>query len=296
LVLSVVIPTRDRLQRLLRTLDALDDQELDGTSAEIVVADDGSSDGTPAAVDGRRGTIPTRVLRQQRSGASSARNAAIQAARGSLILLLGDDTPPAHRDLLAAHIALHRENADPAYAVLGRIDWGPQVERTPFVRWLDREGFQFPYQRLRPGTVDMASHFYSSHASAKRATLLDVGGFDAGLPFLGEDTELGIRLARRGVSLDYHPELLVHHDHPQTVSAFARRMELAGEAAKVIRERWPADAPQEMLRPQRRWRAYRLMAAAAGPVLRVPLPRPARERIWTAILIGAYARGYARKP
>jgi GT2 family glycosyltransferase len=294
--LSVVIPTRDRRERLLETLDALDQQELRGTAAEIVVVDDGSSDGTFQAVQDRKPGLPVRVLRQQRLGASAARNMAIKSARGAVILLLGDDTSPAQRDLVASHLELHRSNPDPHYAVLGRIEWAVHIKRTTFIRWLDSEGFQFPYQRMGAGPVDIASHLYSSHTSAKRATLLDVGGFDVRLPFLGEDTELGIRLGHQGVWLDYHPELLVHHDHPQTLQAVVRRMGVAGEAARFIHERWPEDAPEAMLRPQRRWLAYRLAAPAASALLPAPLPRRVRERAWTAILISAYARGYKGKP
>jgi glycosyltransferase involved in cell wall biosynthesis len=45
---SVVIPTRDRCRLLLRTLDSVLHQE--GVDLDVVVVDDGGSDGTPTAV------------------------------------------------------------------------------------------------------------------------------------------------------------------------------------------------------------------------------------------------------
>jgi glycosyltransferase involved in cell wall biosynthesis len=187
--LSVVIPTRNRRARLLSTLAALDAQALEGDRAEIIVVDDGSDDGTAAAVSIRSSTLPTRVLTGPRSGASAARNRGIAAATGSAIALLGDDTAPADRGLLAGHIALHRSESDPLYAVLGRIAWAPAIE-TPFMRWTETAGFHVSFDRIRPGIVPTAVYLYSSHTSIKRSTLLDVGGFDESFPF-GEDTELG---------------------------------------------------------------------------------------------------------
>jgi hypothetical protein len=166
------------------------------------------------------------------------------------------------------------------------------LERDPFLRWVEEAGFQFSFSRLKAGPVDAAAYFYSSHASVKRSTLLEVGGFDEKFPFLAEDTELGIRLRRAGVQLDYHPELEVFHDHPHDVAAFARRMRLVGEAACRLHERWPDDAPAVMIRPDRPRSAYAL-ASALGRVLLASGARGwLRERAWTARLMAAYARGY----
>ncbi len=294
--LSVVIPTRDRRDRVERTLAALDRQDLEGASAELIVVDNGSADGTPAALAGRDASLPTRVLSQPRPGASAARNVGLQCAAGSIVLLLGDDTSPASNGLLAGHLALHRCQPDPRYAVLGRISWAPQHQADPFLQWLDDAGFQFSFDRLAPGIVATADHFYSSHVSARRSTLLEVGGFDESFPFLAEDTELGIRLERAGVRLDYHPELLVHHDHPQDVAEFAHRMELVGQAACLLHQRWPDRTPAAVSRPAPRWIAYPFAAAAGRALLRTPVRGLLRKRAWAAVLMAAYAKGYRRGP
>jgi hypothetical protein len=89
-VLSVVIPVRDEAAHLPRTIDALL-AALDGSGfdAEVVVVDDGSSDGSAdaarASADGR---IPLRIVQREGEGRFAARRAGLEAANGELVLLL----------------------------------------------------------------------------------------------------------------------------------------------------------------------------------------------------------------
>ena len=287
--LTVVIPTRDRTRRLLATLKALGRQRLEGAAAEVVVVDSGEPGGElPPAV----GPAPVRSLRGGGGDVSRARNAAVAAAAAEVVLFLGDDTPPAADDLLLSHIRLHRERPDPAYAVLGRIEWDPALEVTDFMRWLPRAGFQNAFERLAPGPVSAATSFFTSHASVKRSLLDRAGGFDERFPFYFEHVDLGIRLEQAGILLDYHPELLVHHDHPQTPDGFSERMRGVGAAARNLRARWPEQVPPEVRGPSWKWRLYPAAGPLARAALRLPLPARARERAWGVRLMAAYADGY----
>jgi glycosyltransferase involved in cell wall biosynthesis len=86
---SVIIPTRDRRDRVrLAVRSALAQQ---GVGLEVLVVDDGSSDGTGAAVVGL-GDERIRVVRNETSlGESGARNRGIDAAKGEWISFLDDD-------------------------------------------------------------------------------------------------------------------------------------------------------------------------------------------------------------
>ena len=93
---SVVIPTFNRRRILAEVLGALDGQQ-GAPPFEIVVVDDGSTDGTfewlsqQAASGSPR---PLRLLRQPNRGPAAARNRGVAAAAGAWIAFLGDDTVP----------------------------------------------------------------------------------------------------------------------------------------------------------------------------------------------------------
>lgn len=298
--LSVVIPTKDRADALARTLDALEAQRAGDATLEAIVIDNGSSDETVAQVQHRAkgGTIPIRLLQQPERGPAAARNAGAKAASGDVLLFLGDDTEPADKGLLRAHLDLHAARPEPAYGVLGRITWTPRKPVTPFMHWLENGGPQFHYCQLNAGPVDAASYFYSSHASLKRAIFEQVGGFDVRFPTAAvEDTELGVRLADAGLELDYHPDLLVLHDHPTTPKESLRRSVAVGRSAALYNQLRP-NRPHPGVQPPRGavWSAVRVAAPLLGGLARLPLPRGARERVWLAMTRAGYARGYRLGP
>jgi glycosyltransferase involved in cell wall biosynthesis len=291
--ISILIPTRNRRDRLLATLDALDRQRLDGAQAELVVVDNGSRDGTLDVLKERRGKLPLMGMDEPRKGASFARNRALPLVRGPVVLLLGDDMIPQDDGLIAGHLALHREHPEPGYGVLGQVRWAEPVD--PFMRWLEEAGFQFSFDRIQAGPVDPAAYLYSSHASFKTQTLRDAGGFDAErFPYVMEGTELGIRLRRRGFQLEYRPELQVRHHHPQTLRGFARRMRVNGAAARRLRALYPEEAPEQVREPGTKGPLYAPAAIAGRLLLAAGARGRLRERAWAAVLMAAYARGWRR--
>lgn len=294
--LSVVIPTKDRAPALARTLAALEAQLVGDAEVETIVVDNGSSDGTVEQVRQRAAsaTIPIRLLEEPNKGPAAARNAGIAAASGAIVLFLGDDTEPDGPGALRAHLDLHGAQQEETYGVLGRITWSPRNPITPFMRWLENGGPQFNYCDISAGPVDAANYFYSSHASVKRSILTAVGGFDARFPTAAvEDTELGVRLSDAGLKLDYHPELLVLHDHPTTPHQSVRRSIAVGRSAALYNRLRPERPHPAVQAPQGvAWIAVRAAAPFLGILARIPMPKRMHEGIWLAMTRAAYARGY----
>jgi glycosyltransferase involved in cell wall biosynthesis len=106
---SIVIPTRNRAKILERTLPTFCEQQF-SCFWEVIVADDGSTDGTADLVRRLSFSAPKRVViryvRSQGQGANAARNTAINLARGQIIVLSDDDVlvPPDWLEKLTAPI------------------------------------------------------------------------------------------------------------------------------------------------------------------------------------------------
>ncbi len=242
---SIVIPTFDRLPALREVLAAVDAQA-GPPSFEIVVVDDGSSDGTAAWLDERAaarvvdGGPELRVLHQENAGPAVARNRGVAAARGRWAAFLGDDTVPAP-GWLAAHRRAQQETLARSIraqggcvGVIGRTDWHVRMRRTPFLDYINDHGLQFGFALIENSDDVPFNFFYTSNLSIDREAMA-AEPFDPAFPFAAwEDVEAGYRLAGRGLRLLYRPDACVAHDHPTDLRRFAARQYRAGYSAVVF--------------------------------------------------------------
>lgn len=298
--LSVVIPTLDRSSVLEHTLAELGRQDRFEGGFEVVVVDNGSTDQTPEVLGSAEASMPYRLtaLAHPEGGPAAARNAGVDAASGEVILLLGDDMAPATSSLLAEHAALHLSLPGDEYAVLGQISWSPRLQMTRFMSWLDRGGPQFHFWELEAGTVDAADYFYSSHLSLKRATLRKANGFDERFPVAAvEDTDLGSRLSDDGMTLEYHPELLVWHDHPTTLDQSLDRAIRVGQCAALYNS-IRSERPHHRVQGPGPVKGFvgRMASPALVGASHLPAPRPVQEKIWSLAHRCNFARGYLLGP
>jgi glycosyltransferase involved in cell wall biosynthesis len=91
---TVLICTRNRERFLTETLDSLADMAVpDGWRCEVLIVDNGSTDGTRNLVVGRIDTypMPLRYLSELTPGKSNAMNTGIAAARGTVLACTDDD-------------------------------------------------------------------------------------------------------------------------------------------------------------------------------------------------------------
>lgn len=237
--ISVVIPTYNCREVLSRCLDSLAAHARRG-ECEVIVVDDGSTDGTEAVLREWADRFPAelRVFRQDHRGPAAARNLGVRKSNGASVLFLGADMI-ADGVLLAEHLNWHERHPEENVAVLGHITWARGIRITPFLRWLEY-GAQFGYPLIQDHTDVPYRFFYSSNVSVKKGFLLKHGLFDEDFPHAAfEDFELGYRLSKAGLRIVYDPKAVAYHDHVIDQKGFASRSRRAGEALRILHGKHP---------------------------------------------------------
>jgi len=232
---SVVIPTYNRIGALQTVVAAVQDQARPyGTEVEIVVVDDGSSDGTSDWLAAYGGEPGFRFIRQKNSGPARARNRGVEEATGELILFLGDDTEP-QAGWLGAHLEDHRLFGDRGpQAILGYTSFPPETD-SPFLRFINEYGAQFGYLLIEdPGEVAF-NFFYTSNISLPRSQLVRLGGFREDFPAAAwEDIEFAYRAVNEGLQIRYQPRARTIHRHCIRPRTFCRRQRTSGRSAAIF--------------------------------------------------------------
>jgi glycosyltransferase involved in cell wall biosynthesis len=215
---SIIIPTYNRGPYLVNTLTTLAQQEHDPDDFEVVVTDDGSTDGTRAMVE--RLDLPYRLTyieKPNRNCRSEARNVAVLAARGEVLIFLDSEMlcPPGFVD---AHLDLHRRYGP--CAVCGCHKRLPGLPGGPLpADWWEAVEQAGPLRGCYPGinSGQFLVPFITANSSCLRADAIEVGLFDQAFIGYGhEDLDLGMRLYLLGRRVIACPTTMAYHQrHPK---------------------------------------------------------------------------------
>jgi len=228
--ITLVVASRDRRERLLETLVRLVETD---PGIPVVVVDDGSTDGTAAAIAERFPAV--RVLAAsppggRPAGAAAARNAGVRAATTPLVALGDDDAWWAPGALARA---VERFDRDPG---LGLLAAHVLVGTPPRPDEATTAMARGPASLAAPADHDVLG-FVACGVVARRAALLAVGGFPARYGTGGEEAALAIELAAAGWGVRHAPDVVVHHEPPgdRDPAAVGRR-----RATMVRNDLWTA--------------------------------------------------------
>jgi glycosyltransferase involved in cell wall biosynthesis len=188
---SIILPAYNSKRFILQTVNSVLAQ--DWRDFELLVIDDGSTDGTANIVQGLDERI--KVIRQENKGIAGARNVGIDAATGDFIALLDHDDLW-HPEKLSAQLkcfALHPK-AGCVYST--------------FIRWVDETPPIFPVEHLDPANIDpefsgwiyhkllITNSVFLSSAMFRREVMREIGYFDPALP-PADDWDFNIRVSRK---------------------------------------------------------------------------------------------------
>jgi GT2 family glycosyltransferase len=220
-----VVATRDRRRDLERSLPH--------HLGPVIVVDNGSSDGSPAAVRARHPSIEVIELGKNRG--APARNVGVALATTPYVAFADDDSwwaPGALRlaaDLLDAHPRLA--------LVAARVVVGESGSLDPTCGQMDGAPLGTPADLPGPSVLG----FLACGAVVRRSAFLAAGGFDDVVFFQGEEELLALDLASIGWGLAYVPDVTAHH-HPSPVRDPRHRRMLAvrnGLLIACLRRPWP---------------------------------------------------------
>ncbi|HLY21436.1 MAG TPA: glycosyltransferase [bacterium] len=226
--ISVIIPTYNNREVLRETIRALRDQTLASELYEIVVVDDGSTDGTAEmlAEAQRQPGAAVRCVTEANRGRSAARNLGVRSAEGRIVVFLDSDlwaTPT----LLAEHHR-HYPAGAAGRGVQGRTITHPESRVTPFMKVKEMT----PDLTIRRRRDLSPFHVTTRNCSMLRQDVLEAGGFDETFSGYGwEDIELAIRMHGRGVRFEYEPLALGYHHHVEDLMGVREKLRQAGVGA-----------------------------------------------------------------
>ena len=203
---SIVIPTFNRKPILKKCLKALENQKLNKniSNYEVIVIDDGSTDGTTSWIKNNDKVLSHVVLyEQEHGGAALGRNLGVMKSKYEIIIFIDSDLIVLS-DFIASHVnklLSHWKKNNKKCFTYGSV--------------INTSNFTNPESEMYKLTDVSFAYFATGNVAISKELLLNVGLFDTSFSLYGwEDLELGERLKKIGTKLVKCPEAVGYHWHP----------------------------------------------------------------------------------
>jgi GT2 family glycosyltransferase len=228
---TVLLATFNRRPTLMKCLDHLEE------NLQVVVIDDGSTDGTLAALEARPEALGELVvLHQANLGPSIARDRGLEHATGPITLFINDDTilePWAVR----THVEQHQ--AHPRSMILGTFGFIADHADAPLSRMLTETPHLFAYPLMEDGDVLQAWLGATCNMSVPTSVSRAVG-FDHRFFIYAEDVDFALGVEACGYTLRFCADAVGWHDHLLTPESIRKASIVRGVgAARLSLKRGP---------------------------------------------------------
>ncbi|MEA3432577.1 MAG: glycosyltransferase family 2 protein [candidate division WOR-3 bacterium] len=231
-MISVIIPTYNRLFSLKDTIKSLEAQSLNVGEFEVIVVDDGSDDGTYEWLSNYKGALNLRSVKHRTNkGTATTRNDGIRAAEGDIIVFLDDDMR-AERDLLSVYLNAHQVEDG---VFIGNVIYKKNARERALLQYLSTRG-------VHKGKKDFTC-FITQNASVKKKDAIDAGLFDDSIPcfFQGEDIEFAYKLSLLNKRFVYIKEAVAFHSYTVNLQKVLLDAERFGEhILPLLLDKYPA--------------------------------------------------------
>jgi GT2 family glycosyltransferase len=222
--ISVIVCTYNGARTIRDCFEGL--LRLEYPNFEVIVVNDGSTDGTAALAR----AYGFRVISHANRGLSSARNTGLAAATGQIVAYIDDDAWPdphwltylADTFMSTPHVGVGGPNippgSEPVADCVANAPGGPV-----HVLLTDRE----------------AEHIPGCNMAFRKAALEAIGGFDPQFRTAGDDVDVCWQLRERGWTLGFNPGAGVWHHRRNSVREYWRQQVGYGKAEALLERKWP---------------------------------------------------------
>jgi GT2 family glycosyltransferase len=288
---SIVVPTYNRSNFIEKTFSSLVNQDYPKDQFEIIVVDDGSSDGTTEILERFKRDYPFfQYLSQSNKGPATARNLGIQHAQGEIILFMDDDCI-ADKSWVKELVRGYEDQQ--AGGVAGLVKYVPPNNNISNQFAAQAKGAG-PEVNAR-GELDF---FVTANASFRRAVLNQVGGFDETFPHAAhEDVDLSYRVRQAGWKLLYCERAIVDHYHSHNLKSNLRKWYRIGNSEVLFQLKhgldvklWSGILQSLISFPKFPFAAFRYLRAGLG--VKRSLAFPLIPRLHNVMVISGKLRGY----
>lgn len=238
--ISVVVPTYNRLYALKQSLQALLEQDFPLDEYEILIVDDGSTDGTRDFLQEIVGIAPVKCQYhfQDHAGPAKARNWGIRKAQGKYIAFTDDDCI-APRNWLSK-IAEAFKRYPGVVGVSGYMEADENILKNniyaQFEKYANMGDYMKNQQEEHVGGKDFLGGA-TNNVAYQRKVLLEVEGFDETFPFAAsEDADLKKRIVDRGYKM-LHIPVKVTHRHPYSFKRLIRQAYVRGVGSRHFNQK-----------------------------------------------------------
>ncbi len=261
---SVVVPTYNRRDMVVRCIQTLLRQEFPPAQYEIIAVVDGSSDGTPSALRELKSSSRLEIIEQENRGLAAARNSGLHRSRGDIVIFVDDDML-CESQLVSEHFAAHACER-PVIAV-GAVFLSDDTPLTLAAECFNREvGAFFLQDRKHPVSAGTPPLIFGN-TSVRRQWLMDAGGFDERFR-MREDADLAIRLCSAGLRTAYVRNAVAYQQYRKTSADLIRDAVAFAPADLLFASKHPeARVPTFLSRiaAESRWKRVARKAAAISP-------------------------------
>ena len=262
---SIIVATYNRLDELVELIDSLNYMDFDPSRFELIVVDDGSTDGTAEMIEQLDTAYALRLLRQQNQGPGAARNRGMAEANGDYFLFIDSDcTVPA--SYLRTIDASVRANQWDAFG-------GPDTCRPdfpPLLKAINYSMTSFLGTGGTRGSSKSVTKFYprSYNMGMHRKVYEQIGGMNDLRH--GQDMDLSARIYEAGCSVGLIEDAFVFHKRRTDLRKFFRQIFNWGVARINLGKAHP-----ELLKPIHLAPAILITAALFILILAVIVPQTA---------------------